>query len=333
MCVLNGRKTTRFFKLERGTQQSDPISAYLFILFLEIVFIVIKTNTNIEVLNIFNHNFLYTVYADDTTFFIKNTNSATEIVKTLDNCSLFSGLKIKTKCEIAGIGVLKVVKLALCGMKCVNLNNDVIKILGICCSYDKKLENEKNFLNHIIKLQNVLNMWRMRNLSLLGKISIFKTLAFSKIIHLTLVTSVPSSTIDLLNKMQKDFLWDKKNATLCCDYTNGGLKSVDIFSKIVSLQCSWVRQLFNNNFHQWKVIPRYLIQKYLCKNFKFHSNLDLRKSRLRKFPKYYQKMLYKWGKFLSSSPCLPSAIISQLLWFNKKIQIDKTHVFFLKFVR
>ena len=69
-------------------------------------------------------------------------------------------------------------------------------------------ENGKNFLNHIIKLQNVLNMWRMRNLSLLGKISIFKTLAFSKIIHLTLVTSVPSSTIDLLNKIQKDFLWD-----------------------------------------------------------------------------------------------------------------------------
>ena len=61
------------------------------------------------------------------------------------------------------IDVLKGVKLTLCGMKCVNLYNDVIKILGICCSYDKKLENEKNFLNHIIQLQNVLNMWRMRN--------------------------------------------------------------------------------------------------------------------------------------------------------------------------
>ena len=110
--------------------------------------------------------------------------------------------------------MLKGVKLALCGMKCVNLNNDVIKILGICYSYDKKLENEKNFLNHIIKLQNVLNMWRMRNVSLLGEISFFKTLAFSKIIHLTLVTSVPSSTIDLLNKKQKYFLWNKKNAKI-----------------------------------------------------------------------------------------------------------------------
>ena len=45
--------------------------------------------------------------------------------------------------------MLKGVKLALCGMKCVNLNNDVIKILGLCYSYDKKQENEKNFLDHI----------------------------------------------------------------------------------------------------------------------------------------------------------------------------------------
>ena len=57
-CVLNGGKTTRYFKLGRGTQQGHPISAYLFILVLEIAFISIKTNNNIEGLNIFNHNFL-----------------------------------------------------------------------------------------------------------------------------------------------------------------------------------------------------------------------------------------------------------------------------------
>ena len=92
-----------------------------------------------------------------------------------------------------------------------------------------------------------------------------------------------------------------KHTTLCCDYTDGGLKSVYIFSKIVSLQCSWVRQLFDNNFHQWNVIPLYLVKKYLCKNFKFHSNLDLRKYRLRIFSNYYQEMLYKWGKLHNSS--------------------------------
>ena len=115
-----------------------------------------------------------------------------------------------------------------------------------------------------------------------------------------------------------------KQIYLCCDYADAAIKSVDIFSKVVSLQCSWIRRFFDNNFHQWKVIPLY---------FKFHSNLDLRKSRLRNFPKYYQGMLYEWGKFVSSSPNLPLAKISQFIWFSRKTQIDQTPVFFLKFVR
>ena len=28
-CVINGGKTSKYFKLEKGTRQSDPISAYL----------------------------------------------------------------------------------------------------------------------------------------------------------------------------------------------------------------------------------------------------------------------------------------------------------------
>ena len=75
------------------------------------------------------------------------------------------------------------------------------KYLEYVTLYDKK-----NFVNHILKLQSFLNLRRMRNFSFLDKISIFKTLAFSKNIHLTLVTSVPSSTIGLLDKIQKDFL-------------------------------------------------------------------------------------------------------------------------------
>ena len=55
---------------------------------------------------------------------------------------------------------------------------------------------------------------------------------------------MPLATIELLSKIQKEFLWGKNKSkvkydTLSNDYGNGGLKSIDIFSKIVSLQCSW----------------------------------------------------------------------------------------------
>ena len=71
-CIINGGNTTKHFKLEKGTRQGDPISAYLFILVLEIVYLSIKENKKIKGLSIFNHTFLYTAYADDTTFFLKD---------------------------------------------------------------------------------------------------------------------------------------------------------------------------------------------------------------------------------------------------------------------
>ena len=50
--------------------------------------------------------------------------------------------------------------------------------------------------------------------------------------------------------------------------TNGGLTNVDKFEKNVSLRCSWVQRLFDHNFHDWKVIPLYLIENiYINLNY------------------------------------------------------------------
>ena len=112
----------------------------MFILVLEAVFCVIKSSKNVKGLNIFNHELLYTAYADDTTFFLKDKISVFETLNIFHKFVLVSGLSPNTKkCEIAGIGALKGVNVAACGMKCLNLWKETVKILGVRFSYYKKI--------------------------------------------------------------------------------------------------------------------------------------------------------------------------------------------------
>ena len=98
----------------------DPISAYVFILCLETLFIVIKNEPNIKGIEIFEYCYLYTAYANDTTFFLKDENSVVHLSEKLKLFSDFWALKSNTtKSEVAAIGVLKGVEMALCGMKCI----------------------------------------------------------------------------------------------------------------------------------------------------------------------------------------------------------------------
>ena len=159
----------------------------------------------------------------------------------LNTFSNFSGLKPnKTKCEIAGIGVLNGVQVAPCGMKCVNLNNETMKILAVHVSYNKSLEQDKIFSEHIVKTESILKLWDMRQLTLEGRITVFKSLAISKVIHLLLITKLHNNTIDLMYKIQKNFMWQGKKAKIkhsifCNGYENEGLKNVDLRNMITSI--------------------------------------------------------------------------------------------------
>ena len=67
-CLINGGKTLKYFKLEKGTGQGDPISAHLFIIVLEVVFRIIKETSNIEGFEIFQKKFF------QKSFFLKIKN-------------------------------------------------------------------------------------------------------------------------------------------------------------------------------------------------------------------------------------------------------------------
>ena len=196
-CIINGDFTTRYFNLEKGACQGNPISAYLFILALEVIFELVKNNADIRGITIFNHVFLYTALR-----MIQLFSLMTYYYDNFDTTkvfSLFSGLKANfSKCEIAGLGSLKGVLEAVCGLKSINLTTNTIKILGVHFSYNSTLKVQNNFLDTVKSIQQVLRFWNRRILSLEGRIIIFKTLAISKIVYLAFLTVIPNSLIEEL---------------------------------------------------------------------------------------------------------------------------------------
>ena len=132
-------------------------------------------------------------------------------METFSTFSQYSCLKPNyEKCEITGIAVLKSVKVAVCAMKCVVVCKDTIRITRLHFSYNTTKEGDKNFLETISKIQNVLKIWRMRSLTLEGKIIAFKTLATSEIAYLSMMIKVLTEIRVEIKKIQKQFIWSTK---------------------------------------------------------------------------------------------------------------------------
>ena len=127
------------------------------------------------------------------------------------------------------------------------------------------------------------------------KKSNFKTLGMSRIVCLPLIITLPNSILEEIQKIQKKFygtLPSPKSIikTLCNTFEDGGLKNVEVKSKIISFQCSWVK-LYDGNHHDWKVILLYFINKYFGKNFHFHLNLSFNLALVDNFQEFLSKPL------------------------------------------
>ena len=81
---MNNGHSTGYFNLERRTRQGDPISAFLFALTIEELFIMVQSNVNILGLSIFDNEVKLTACADDTTIFIKDLNSFYHLIRVFD---------------------------------------------------------------------------------------------------------------------------------------------------------------------------------------------------------------------------------------------------------
>ena len=86
-----------------------------------------------------------------------------------------------------------------------------VKFLGIHITYDIKLSVEKNFKQRLKKIKNVINLWKVRGLSIHGKVTIIKAFLLLKMIYPSSVLTTPPEIIKEFNTLVFHFLWNGKD--------------------------------------------------------------------------------------------------------------------------
>lgn len=326
-CVMNNGFSTKYFDLRRGVRQGDPLSPFLFIVALELLTINIRNKTDIKGIKIGNEEVKLAAYADDLSIFSADISSAENLFKVLDKFYICSGLKInKEKCEAMWIGSNRERQDFPLDIR---WNKDMIKILGIFFSHNSTKMIQKNFDQNIIAIKEVLNIWSMRNLSLIGKICILKSLAISKLIYVSSVLFTPQNVIKQVNSIIFNFLWNGKDKVkrkvIISDYEHGGLKMVDFESRVKSLNIIWIKRLLDKeNKHVWKVIPKLYFENFGGIEVFLRCNYSLEKLNLN-LPLFYRNILQVWKEIF---PTQQQPIEEQILWNNQNILVAFKSVFF-----
>ena len=168
-CVINNGHSSEFFSLQRGVRQGCPLSGLLFVLAVEPLAHQIRTTNSIKGLENENKSTKLSLYADDTTAFIRDDSSAASLFTLFDQFSTFSGLKInKSKTEGLWLGRWKnrLGKDKPFGISC---PKNYVTALGIAFPYSANAGIKLNFDEKLAKLKKVLNIWHMRHLTILGR--------------------------------------------------------------------------------------------------------------------------------------------------------------------
>ena len=286
----------------RGIRQGDPVSGYLFNLIVEPLANKLKSANGIEGVAISpDLEARVSQYADDLVVFSGPADNS--IIAVLDELTKFSdvsGLKTnveKTKCLAIGKDVNKKA-LSDLGL---NVVND-LKILGILFSESNKNITDTNFATILPNIEKDIAQWRRRNLSLIGKITVVKSLLVSKLVHV--MSALPNPSEDLVKKLNNilfRFIWNNgpdkiKRSALVQAYKDDGLKMLHVQSFLASLKASWLKRLYwaDSGVLWAKIVKKFLppIERLLC-----FGSLKLKVISKNMLNVFWKEVLDAWADF------------------------------------
>ena len=333
-CVINNGFSSSVFNLQRGVRQGCPLSPYLFLIGAEILGIMIRQSTLIKGIEFNGNEIRLSQYADDTLIYL----DANE--RTLSNCfdilytySSISGLKINvSKSKIVRLGNFQN---TLCPRFEVEWVDHIISYLGVQIPVNDL--TDIHLLNFDVKMKEargLLKVWSCRNLTLLGKITVLKSLVLPKFVYLfSNLPDPPSSCLNSLQKMFFEFLWSGKTdrikrSILFNEYEHGGLKMTHIKSFCAALKITWVKRILDNqNEGLWKLFFQVQMNPY-GNDFVFSGNFQAVDIVHFNLSPFWQDVLLAWASYKYYNPVKFKDVVSQSIWNNTFIKIGGKMIFF-----
>ena len=320
-CVTNNGKASDFFEISRGIRQGCPLSALLFILVAEVMAINIRGDETIEGITIGNLDIKLSQYADDTSLFVRNITSLTNTLQLLEHYGRCAGLKVnKEKSEIIQLGVTDG-KSDKSGLKWVD---GPIKTLGVWVGKNTEEIIKINFEERIKKLENMLNMWQGRSLTIKGKITLLRAQALPLILYTTSVLFTPKDIINRIDSLFYKFIWPKgkhhvKKEVLVQNIENGGLKMPDVGSMIKSLKLTWIKRLIDGDTSFSKIASNHAKIPNI-KHFIKYKNEE--KFLRHDMPSFYKQIFSYWFEIFSINPVTHNEVLNEYIQKNKFILIN-----------
>ena len=194
----------------------------------------------------------------------------------------------------------------------------------------------QNYNEKLEKVRAILGCWKFRRLSLIGKITVIKSLAASQLVYILSSLGTNEKVLKKINKIFFNFLWsgkgDKiKRNVVINDIAEGGIKMIDIFSFNKSLKATWIKKYLDiNNRDNWKTFIDLELQQY-GGDVLLRGNLnkkDISGLTAISCP-FVKEILEIWSEvFFEAKVSSEDHLLSLPLWYNSLIRIGNRPVFY-----
>ena len=197
-----------------------------------------------------------------------------------------------------------------------------MNILGIEVGRNGHTQDKINYENKIQKIDNTLTLWKMRNLSKIGKILIIKAHALSNIIYSLSNIQMNANFTDIIQRKLNHFLWGSKvnrvkHSVVIADYDKGGLRMPDIKCTKQSLRLPWIGRILEQN--SWNFLPTLHFKPYGGLLFLIKCNFDPKE--FKQLPVFYKEML-TYANHVILEP-----YSNLIIWNNKEIRINNQSIY------